>query len=384
MLKNAGPLAGVRILELGGVGPSPMAAMLLADLGATVLRIERPTPSGLGVQRPDRFMLLNRSRRSVIIDLKHPEGIALVLDLAASAEALFDPFRPGTTERLGLGPEDCFSRNKGLVYTRITGWGQDGPLAMSAGHDINYLAITGAAAALGRKGEPPALPLNLLGDFAGGALYAALGTISAILHARRTGEGQVVDAAIVDGAASLMTLFYGSVACGVQNVERGTNVLDGGAYYWDTYRCADGGFVSVAPIEPKFRAILIDKLGLAGHAPALDTLPPEEARAVLARIFAGHDRDHWARLFEGTDACVAPVLTMEEAPAHPHNRARGTFVAPDGIVQPAPAPRFSRTPSAMPRPPEAAGASSRRALAEWGVAASRIDALCEGGVVIQR
>lgn len=384
MLNNSGPLAGVRILELGGVGPSPMAAMLLADLGATVLRVERPQPSGLGIQRPDRFMLLNRSRQSVIIDLKNPEGIALVHDLIGAAEALFDPFRPGTTERLGLGPDECLARNKRLVYVRITGWGQDGPLAMSAGHDINYLSITGAAAALGRQGEAPALPLNLLGDFAGGSLYAALGAVSGILHARKTGEGQVVDAAIVDGAASLMTLFYGSLACGVQRIERGTNVLDGGAYYWDTYRCADGNYVSVAPVESKFRAIMFQKLGLADRSPALDELPVNEARAVLAATFAGHDRDHWAQLFEGTDACVAPVLNMQEAPLHPHNRARGTFVEPDGIVQPAPAPRFSRTPSALPTPPETAGASSRQALLEWGVPASKVEDLCASGVVIQK
>ncbi|MBU1361384.1 MAG: CoA transferase [Gammaproteobacteria bacterium] len=381
---NAGPLAGLRLLELGGVGPSPMAAMLLADLGASVLRIERPTPSGLGVHRPDRYMLLNRSRPSVVIDLKQAEGVELVLSLAESAEAIFDPFRPGTTERLGLGPDPCLARNPALVYTRITGWGQQGPLAHSAGHDINYLALSGAAAALGRRGEPPALPLNLLGDFAGGALYAALGTVSAVLHARRTGQGQVVDAAIVDGAASLMTLFYGSLACGVQQVERGTNVLDGGAYYWDTYRCADGGFVSVAPIESKFRAILLERLGLADRTPPLDALAHGDARAVLAEVFARHDRDHWARLFEGTDACVAPVLTMAEAPSHPHHLARESFVAPDGIVQPRPAPRFSRTPSAMPTPPESAGASSRSALLDWGVASDRVDALCASGVVIQR
>jgi alpha-methylacyl-CoA racemase len=379
-----GPLAGVKIVEFAGVGPCPMAAMLLADLGATVIRIDRPTPSGLGVQRPDRFNLLNRSRDSVVIDLKASAGVELALDLVSRADALLEGFRPGTMERIGLGPDACLARNPKLVYGRMTGWGQDGPLAMAAGHDINYVALTGALAAIGRQGERPALPLNLVGDFAGGSLYLALGVLSGILHARASGQGQVVDAAIVDGAASLMTLFFGSIACGVQSLERGTNITDGGAYYWDTYACADGKYVSVGPIESKFRALMLQRMGLDQLDPPLDQRAQDEARDLLRAAFAGRSRDEWCALLEGTDACFAPVLDMAEAPHHPHNQARGTFIEVDGIVQPAPAPRFTATPAGTPTPPQATGAGSRSGLAAFGLDAARIDALCEERVVLQR
>lgn len=379
-----GPLEGVRVVELAGVGPGPMAAMLLADLGASVIRIDRPTPSGLGIERPPRFNLLNRGRPSLIIDLKAEAGRALVLELVAQADALIEGFRPGTMERMGLGPDRCLERNPRLVYGRMTGWGQTGPLARSAGHDINYVALTGALAAIGRRGEPPALPLNLIGDFAGGALYLVIGVLGAILHARSTGTGQVVDAAIVEGVNSLMTLFHGSIACGVHRPERGTNITDGGAYYWDTYRCADGQWVSVGPIEHKFRQQLLELMGLAALDPPLDERPQDEARASLQAAFATRTRDEWCALLEGTDACFAPVLSLTEAPDHFHQRSREAFVEIDGIVQPAPAPRFSRTPPGRPLPPQAPGAGSRAALLAWGWPAERVDELCRSGVVVQR
>lgn len=381
---GSGPLAGVKVVEFAGIGPGPMAAMVLADLGANIIRIDRPTPSGLGVARPDRFNLLNRNRSSIIIDLKHPAGVALALDLVANADALIEGFRPGTMERIGLAPDVCLARNPRLVYGRMTGWGQTGPLAMAAAHDINYVAVTGALAALGRQGEPPALPLNLIGDFAGGSLYLAVGILSGILSARHSGAGQVVDAAIVDGVGSLMTLYYGSIACGVHNIERGSNVTDGGAYFWDTYACADGKFVTVAPIERKFRQQLLQLIGLDKLDPPLDERRVSEAREIMRATFAGKTQGEWCSILEGTDCCFAPVLTMKEAPSHPHNVSRNAFVEVDGIVQPAPAPRFDRTPAAVPTPPQPPGAGSRVALAEWGWDEQAIDALCDSGVVLQR
>lgn len=373
-----GPLAGVRIVEFGGIGPGPMAAMLLADLGADVIRIDRAVPSGLGIPKPDRFNLLNRSRRSVIIDLKYREGVEAALKLIERAHALIESFRPGTMERLGLGPDVCHARNPRLVYGRMTGWGQDGPLAMAAGHDLNYIALIGALHAIGRKGHPPTPPLNIVGDFGGGALYLALGIVCATLEARNSGKGQVVDAAMVDGSASLMTSFYGMHACGQYKDERGTNVTDGGVYYWEVYECADGHYVSIAAIEPKFRAELFRKVGL--DTTSLDEEPDEITRTRLRSLFKTKTRAEWCGLLEGTDACFAPVLSLGEAPTHPHNRARGTFVEIDGIVQPAPAPRFSRTKPAQPTPPESPGQSTESALAEWSFTASEIDQLGKLGV----
>lgn len=376
-----GPLTGVRIVELGGIGPGPMCAMLLADLGADVIRVDRPEPHGLGTPRPDRFNVLKRSRPSVCIDLKRPEGIEIALRLIEKADALIDVFRPGTMERMGLGPQDCFARNPRLVYGRMTGWGQKGPLAMAAGHDINYISLTGVLHSIGRKGQPPTPPLVLTGDFGGGALYLALGLLSAVIEARTSGRGQVVDAAMVDGSASLMTEYYGRHAAGLHSDERGTNPTDGGAYYFDAYLCADGKYISIAPVEPKFREQLIDKLGLRNRRPALDELSNEEARAVLQELFATRSRAQWCELLEGTDACFAPVLSLAEAPHHPHNVSRGTFVEVDGIVQPAPAPRFSRTPSGLPTKPDAPGQSTAAALSAWGVAQQEIDALTRAGVL---
>ncbi|MBO0753873.1 MAG: CoA transferase, partial [Bradyrhizobiaceae bacterium] len=340
-----GPLSGYRILEFAGIGPGPMCAMLLADMGATVLRLDRPGPAGLGIERPENFNLLNRGRVSVLIDLKSKEGVALALDLVTRADALIEGFRPGTMERLGLGPELCLARNPRLVYGRMTGWGQDGPLASAAGHDLNYIALTGALHAIGRAGQPPTPPLNLVGDYGGGALYLAFGIVCALLETRKSDQGQVVDAAMIDGAASLMAPFYGLHAAGLHNDSRGENFLDSGAPYYEVYRCADGRYLSVAPIEIKFRDEFYLRIGL-------DTslLPPAEERAnwpaikkAIAARLAQKTADEWCALLEGTDACVAPVLSMAEAPAHPHHVARQTFVDIGGVVQPAPAPRFGRT-----------------------------------------
>ena len=371
-----GPLAGIRIVEFVGIGPGPMAAMLFADLGADVIRLDRLTPSGLGVERPPRFDLLARSRPSVSLDLKHPDGLALAGDLIGKADGLIEGFRPGTMERLGLGPDAMLARNPRLVYGRMTGWGQSGPLAQAAGHDLNYIGLVGALAAIGRAGAKPTPPLNLVADFGGGALYLAFGMACALVEAQRSGKGQVVDAAMTEGAASLMTMFYGFHAAGLHALKRGTNLLDSGSAVYDVYECADGGYVAIAPIELKFRKVLFDLLNL-----------PEtkddgaELRGKLENIFKTRTRDEWCALLEGTDACFAPVLTMAEAPHHPHNVARGTFVDVDGVKQPAPAPRFSRTPAGLPTPPQALGQGTRSALADWGLPQAQIDALFAAGVL---
>jgi alpha-methylacyl-CoA racemase len=353
-----------------------MAAMLFADLGASIIRLDRMTPSGLGVDRPARFDLIARARPSVAVDLKHPDGLALAADLIGEADALIEGFRPGTMERLGLGPEAALARNRRLVYGRITGWGQSGPLAQAAGHDLNYLALTGALAAIGRAGSKPTPPLNLVADFGGGALYLAFGMACAMVEAQRSGQGQVVDAAMTEGAASLMTIFYGLHAAGLHSLERGTNLLDSGSAIYETYECADGRFVSIAPIELKFRKVLFELLGL----PQTND-DGAELRGKLESLFKTRTRDEWCSLLEGTDACFAPVLTMAEAPHHPHNLARGTFIDVDGVLQPAPAPRFSRTPSGRPTPPHASGEGLRSALRDWGIAEERVDALFACGAV---
>ena len=370
-----GPLAGIRIVEFAGIGPGPMAAMLLAELGATVIRLDRTVPSGLGVDKPPRFDLLARGRRSVAVDLKRPDGVALALRLLDRADACLEGFRPGTMERLGLGPDVVLARNPRLVFGRLTGFGQSGPLSAAAGHDLNYIAITGALAAIGRRGSKPTPPLNLLGDFAGGSLYLALGIVSALLEARASGLGQVVDAAISDGTAHLMTSLYGHYGAGFHGLERGENLLDSGDPIYDVYECADGQFVSIAPIEAKFQKELFRRLDI-------ETGPGDpDLRGKLERCFLGRSREAWCQLLEGTDACFAPVLSMADAPDHPHNRARSTFVEVDGVVQPAPAPRFSRTTTAPAEPPTAAGAGGREALSAWGVTDGEIDALASAGVV---
>ncbi len=364
-----GPLHGIRIIELAGVGPSPMACMLLADLGADIVRIERSEPVELGVERPAKYNLLLRNRRIVKLDLKQPEAVEQVLKLVERADVLIEGFRPGKTEKLGLGPDACLLRNPRLIYGRMTGWGQTGPLANAAGHDLNYVALTGIIHAIGREGQAPAIPLALTGDMAGGALYLALGVLAALLEVHKSGQGQVIDAAIVDGAASLATIFYGLHAADLWRRERGTNVLDGGAPYYDVYECADHAWISIGPIEARFYAQLLKKLDLtaAEVGDQNDRADWPLARNAIAQRFRTRTRDEWCALLEGTDVCFAPVLSFDEAPGHAHLKARGTFVDIDGVMQPAPAPRFSRTVPDVPKPvcdqPEA---GLDAVLDQWG------------------
>lgn len=350
---NNGPLTGLRVVELAGIGPAPMCAMLLADLGAEVIRIDRPDPGERGIERPIKYNLLLRNRPVLELDLKKPEDRAGALTLIDRADALIEGFRPGVTERLGLGPDDCLARNPRLVYGRITGWGQDGPLAMAAGHDLNYLALTGALHHTGRAGQPPSWPLNLLGDYAGGSLYLAIGILSAMLEAKRSGKGQVVDSAIVDGTAHLMTSAHGLFEAGILTSQRGANLLDSGAPFFECYECSDGLWVSVAPLEARFHAELISRLGFDPAAfPRQSDRPAwPEARRMLSEAFRQKSRAEWCALLEGTDACFAPVLTIDEALEHPHMKARCVYVDIDGVPQPRPAPRFSRTECSTPSPP---------------------------------
>ncbi len=377
---RSGPLDGVRVVELVGIGPGPFAAMLLADLGADVIRVDRPGGNALQLG-PAEKDILGRGRPSVAIDLKNPRGIETVLDLVASADILIEGLRPGVTERLGLGPADCHARNPRLVYGRMTGWGQDGPLAHTAGHDINYISIAGALGAIGRAGGPPQVPLNLVGDFAGGSLYLVTGLLAALTHARSTGEGQVVDAAITDGTAHLMSMIVAMQQSGAWSDQRGTNMLDTGTPFYDVFETSDGQWMSVGPIEPQFFGALIEGLGLSDAPGQYDFARWDELRTVLTETFASRTRSEWEKVFDGTDACVAPVLSLTEAYAHPHNVARGTFVERDGLTQPAPAPRFSATPATLTTPPEAAGSSTRSALTAWGI--TDIDQLIADGVAVQ-
>ena len=378
-----GPLQGLRVIELAGIGPCPMCAMLLAELGADVVRVDRVTDSGLGIGMAPEFHLLNRSRPSIAVDLKHPDGVETVLRLVESADALIEGFRPGVAERLGLGPQHCAARNPRLVYGRVTGWGQDGSLAKAAGHDLNYIALTGALDAIGRRGAPPTPPLNLVGDFGGGALYLALGVVAALHEARESGKGQTVDAAMIDGAASLMTSAYALRAAGVSDAPRGENVLDSGAHFYDVYETSDGRYVSVAPVEPKFYAELLRRIGIdPGEAPhSADRTDWPESKARLAALFRTRTRDEWCAILEGTDACFAPVLGMDEAHRHPHNAERGTFVERDGIVQPNATPRFSRTRGGIRCSPPAPGSGTRSVLADWGFGADEIADLAARGVI---
>ncbi|MCG8694347.1 MAG: CoA transferase [Minwuiales bacterium] len=378
-----GPLAGYKVVELAGIGPGPMCAMLLSDMGAEVLRIDRTEASGLGISQPSKFSLLNRGRRSAAVDLKQPQGVETVLRLVEKADALIEGFRPGVTERLGLGPDDCLKRNPKLVYGRMTGWGQDGPMAHAAGHDLNYIALTGALHAIGRRGGPPVPPLNLVGDFGGGALYLAFGIVCAILEAQKSGKGQVVDAAMTDGAASLMTAAYGMKAMGIQTDERGTNILDSGAHFYDVYQTSDGKYVSIASIEAKFYAELLEKTGLDKEdlPKQMDKSKWPDMKERLAAVIKTKTRDEWCAIMEGSDVCFAPVLSLEEAPNHPHNKARQTFIEIEGVVQPAAAPRFSRTRSEVQGPAAEPGQHTEAALADWGFAADEIAKLREAGAV---
>ncbi|MDG2283945.1 MAG: CaiB/BaiF CoA-transferase family protein [Alphaproteobacteria bacterium] len=348
-----GPLNGIKIIELAGIGPGPMAAMMLADMGATVLRVERAEPSGLGVQRPLNCDITLRSRKAVALNLKDAGDRDRVLRLVEEADVLIEGFRPGVTERLGLGPEDCFARNDKLVYGRMTGFGQEGPMALAAGHDLNYIAMSGALSAIGRADQPPTPPLNLVGDYGGGALYLVVGVLAALLETRGSGKGQVVDAAMVDGAANLMAAPFGMFAAGLLTKTRGANVLDSGSYFYDSYECADGKYVSVAAIEPKFHAEMLDLMELDPSivTKQMDRSDWPRLKKVIAERFLTKTRDEWVAIMGGSDACFAPVLEMDEVADDPHNKVRETFIEIDGVVQPAPAPRFSRTPNPAPTAP---------------------------------
>jgi alpha-methylacyl-CoA racemase len=378
-----GPLAGIKVVELAGIGPGPMCAMLLADLGATVLRIDRPQPAELGISRPLKYNLLLRNRQTIGLDLKKPAAVAAVLELVEQSDALIEGFRPGVTERLGLGPDVCLARNPRLIYGRMTGWGQTGPLAHTAGHDIGYVAITGVLNAIGRRDQPPTVPLNLAGDYAGGSLYLALGLLAGIIEARTSGKGQVVDAAIVDGAASLATTFFGMHAAGMLNSQRGTNMTDSGSHFYDVYECADGKWLAVGPIESKFYAQLLQLLEIdpSQLGPQLDPASWPASKALLAERFKTRTRDDWAARFADSDACVAPVLDWAEAPEHPHLKARGTFLEIDGVLQPAPAPRFSRTKPTTPTPPNEIDSKHTAATLRSWLGDARVAGLRRDGVI---
>ncbi|KOU73015.1 MULTISPECIES: CaiB/BaiF CoA transferase family protein [Streptomyces] len=363
-----GPLAGVRVVELAGIGPGPFAAMLLADLGADVVRVDRPGGGALAVD--PAYDITNRGKRSVLVDLKSADGPVRVLDLVERADVLVEGFRPGVAERLGVGPADCHARNPRLVYGRMTGWGQDGPLAHAAGHDIAYIAVTGALGMIGNPGEPPAVPANLVGDYAGGSLYLVIGVLAALQHARATGTGQVVDAAIVDGTAHLTAMIHGMMAAGGWQDRRGANLLDGGCPFYGTYETSDGGYMAVGALEQQFYDTFTELLGIAEGTPARkDVARWGELREAVAARFRTRTREEWTAVFEGTDACVAPVLSLREAPDHPHLAARGTFTDFGGIVQPAPAPRFSATPVSVTSGPARPGAHTESVAADWDVPA---------------
>ncbi|MFD3999740.1 CaiB/BaiF CoA transferase family protein [Streptomyces rubiginosohelvolus] len=361
-----GPLTGVRVVELAGIGPGPFAAMLLADLGADVVRVDRPGGAGLGID--PAHDLTNRNKRSVVLDLKSDEGPARVLDLVERADILVEGYRPGVAERLGVGPDACLARNPELVYGRMTGWGQDGPLADRAGHDIAYIALTGTLSMIGRPDEPPTVPANLVGDYAGGSLYLVVGVLAALQHARAHGEGQVVDAAIVDGAAHLATMIHGMLAAGSWQDRRGANLLDGGCPFYGTYATSDGGHIAVGPLEGQFYAEFARLLGIADAFPdRWDLARWDELRAAVTERFLTRTRAEWTDVFAGTDACVAPVLSLGEAPHHPHLAARSTFVEHGGLTQPAPAPRFSATPVSVRTGPALPGADAEAVAADWDV-----------------
>jgi alpha-methylacyl-CoA racemase len=378
-----GPLQGIRVIEIAGIGPGPFAAMMLADMGADVIRVDRSGNVKDEIPTGANSDLLARGRRSVGVDLKHSEGVETVLRLVEQADVLQEGFRPGVMERLGLGPDACLARNPRLVYGRMTGWGQEGPLAKAAGHDINYIAQSGALGMIGRKGEPPLPPLNLVGDFGGGGMYLAFGIVCALLERVRSGQGQVVDAAMVDGAASLTTMFYMFQNMGVWSPERGTNMLDTGAHFYEVYETSDGEYVSIGSIEPQFYRELLEKTGLAGEElpHQMDRSNWEPMKERLRAIFKSKTRAEWCDLMEGSDVCFAPVLSSEEARKHPANTARNVFVEIQGIEQPAPAPRFSRTQAEIQSPPPHTGEHTDTALADWGFSGEELSKLRESGAI---
>ena len=378
-----GALDGVRVIELAGIGPGPVGGMMLAEMGADVVRSDRAASVRGGDPARPPGNVNGRGRRSIGVDLKSPEGVETVLRLVEGAGMVFEGFRPGVAERLGVGPDDCLARNPAIVYGRMTGWGQDGPYSSMAGHDINYIALAGVLAHIGRSDSGPVPPMNLVGDFGGGGMYLAYGMVCALLEARNSGKGQVVDAAMVDGAASLMSFIHGMLASGFHSPERGTNLLDTGAHFYDVYECADGGWISLGSIEPQFYAELLDKLGLDaerfGKQNDRDLWP--ELSAEIAAVVRMKTRDEWDAILEGSDVCYAPVLTVDEAIRHPHNVARGTFIDVGGITQPGPAPRLSRTPGEVRRPPAHAGQHTDEVLSEAGFDDDEVAALRASGAV---
>lgn len=374
-----GPLAGYKIVEIAGIGPGPFCAMMLADLGAEVIRVDRKSSAGAGT----KFDILNRGRKSIAVDLKNPEGIETVLRLVEKADALIEGFRPGVMERLGLGPDVCADRNSKLVFGRMTGWGQNGPMAKAAGHDINYISLSGALASIGRAGEPPVPPLNLVGDFGGGGMMLALGIVSGILEAQKSGKGQVVDAAMTDGSAALMGIIFGMKQSGFWGTEKGGNMLDGGAHFYDSYECSDGKYISIGSIEPQFYALLLEKTGIDDPAfqNQMDKSCWPDLKAKVNTVFLTKSRDEWCEIMEGSDVCFAPILDMDEAPEHPHNKARNTFIEIDGVTQHAPTPRFSRTASDTPVGPPKAGEHTDEILAGWGFSDDEMSALKSSGAI---
>jgi len=373
----SGPLSGLKIVEFAGIGPGPFCGMLLSDLGADVVRVDRK-----GSGRASPADVTSRGRRSVALDLKSSDVIEAVLKLLESADGLIEGFRPGVMERLGLGPDVVLARNPKLVFGRMTGWGQTGPYAKAAGHDMNYIAITGALHAIGTE-DKPIPPLNLVGDFGGGALYLAFGLMAGIISARETGKGQVIDCAMSDGAASLMAMFYGFKGAGIWKDERRSNLLDGGAHFYDTYQCADGKWISIGSIEPQFYALLLEKTGITDpeFANQMDRSAWPSLKAKLQDVLRTKTQAEWCAIMDATDICFAPVLDLEEAPRHAHNVARETFITVEGVVQPAPAPRFSATPGAIQGPPPKIGAHNDEALTDWGFTAAEVAALKEKGAL---
>lgn len=382
----AGPLSGYRIIEIAGIGPGPFCAMLFADMGAEVIRVERAQAVRPGASGTIMDVSV-RSRKNIAIDLKNPEGVEALLKLVEKADAIIEGFRPGVMERLGVGPDACLARNPKIVFGRMTGWGQDGPYAQAAGHDINYISLAGALAHYGREGQDPTPPLNMVGDFGGGGMFLAYGVVCALLEAQKSGKGQVVDTAMVDGTAILMSMFWGMKQAGVYDEDRpGTNLLDTGAHFYDAYRTKDGKYVSFGSIEPQFYAEMLQKLGLENDpefARQMDKSAWPNLKKRMREIIAGRTRDEWNAIFEMSDVCYAPVLTMSEAAQHPHNVARNAFLDIDGLKQPAPAPRFSRTVPATPTPGAHPGQNTREVLTAWGLPAGEVDALIDKGAVKQ-
>jgi alpha-methylacyl-CoA racemase len=380
-----GPLNGLRVVEMAGIGPAPFCAMLLADMGAEIIRIDRTARGDLGLDlgKDPRFDVLRRGRKSIALDLKKPEAVEAAKRLIAQADVLVEGFRPGTMERLGLGPDECLSANPKLVYGRMTGFGQDGPEASRAGHDINYIALAGVLSTIGRKGTAPVPPLNLVGDFGGGAMFLAFGIVAALFECSRSGKGQVVDAAMVDGAAYLSTAIHGMKALSLWQEERGTNILDSGAPWYDTYATSDGKFIAIGPVEQRFFQELLVRLEIdpATFPGQFDRVRWPEMRERLAGVFKRKTRDQWCEVMQGSDACFAPVLTLSEAPLHPHNRVRDTFIDIEGVIQPAPAPRFSRSKTSIPHAPPVIGANADQTLGDWGFDPQEIAALRRSGAL---